>query len=77
MALPTRIPTRFRGICCAEVILINAARFHGWDALSWPQDQSTATPTAKETEMMDVFVLALGALFFAFGFAYAKICDRL
>ena len=27
--------------------------------------------------MMDVFVLSLGALFSAFGFAYTRICDRL
>ena len=32
---------------------------------------------AKEAEMMDVFMLALWAAFFALGFAYVKICDRL
>jgi hypothetical protein len=36
-----------------------------------------AVQASRETEMMDVFVLSLGALFFAVAFGYARLCDRL
>lgn len=47
--------------------------------LCGPASQSAArtSEAAKEMTMMDLFMLALGAAFFAFGFAYTKICDRL
>jgi hypothetical protein len=68
---------RFQGIWWAGLIDVMAAEVPSGNRLSSQWQKAGAVPAPKETEMMDVFVLTLGALFFAVGFAYARLCDRL
>jgi hypothetical protein len=68
---------RFQGIWWAGLIDVMAAALSPGNRLSRQSRKAGAVPAPKEAEIMDVFVLTLGALFFAVGLAYARLCDQL